>query len=165
MLKFNETCIIEESFLHLFFEIGLAKIANILAIFEWNNLIHKMKEFKKYFKLNASPADLYNALTNPLMVEIWTGEPAIMSTEPGSEFSLWDGEIVGRNIEFIPDQKIVQQWFFGEDSDSVVTIKLHPDKHGTNVEVHQTNIPDDAFDNITEGWESDYFGGLSELFD
>lgn len=124
-----------------------------------------MKEFKKYFKLNASPADLYNALTNPLMIEIWTGEPAIMSTEPGSEFSLWDGEIVGRNIEFIPDQKIVQHWFFGENSDSVVTIKLHPDKNGTNVEVHQTNIPDDAYDNITEGWESDYFGGLSELFD
>ena len=67
-----------------------------------------MKEFKKYFKLDASPADLYNALTNPVMIEIWSGEPAVMSTEPGSEFSLWDGEIVGRNIEFIPDQKIVQ---------------------------------------------------------
>ena len=123
------------------------------------------KEFKKYFKLDASPADLYNALTNPTMIEIWSGEPAVMSTEPGSEFSLWDGEIVGRNIEFIPNQKIVQHWFFGEEVDSVVTIKLHPDKKGTNVEVHQTNIPDEAFDNITEGWESDYFGSLSELFD
>ena len=89
-----------------------------------------------------------------------------MSTEPGSDFSLWDGEIVGRNIEFVTNQKIVQQWFFGEECDSVVTIKLHPDKSGgTNVEVHQTNIPDEAFDNITEGWESDYFGGLKELFD
>ena len=124
-----------------------------------------MKEFKKYFKLEASPADLYNALTNPMMLEIWTGEPAVMSTEPGSEFSLWDGEIVGRNIEFVPDHKIVQHWYFGEDEDSVVTIKLHPDKHGTNVEVHQTNIPDQAYENIAEGWESDYFDSLSELFD
>ena len=124
-----------------------------------------MKDFKKYFKLSASPADLYNALTNPTMIEIWTGEPAVMSTEPGSEFSLWDGEIVGRNIEFVPDRKIVQSWYFGEESDSIVTIKLHPDKQGTNVEVHQTNIPDDAFDNISDGWESDYFGSLEELFD
>ncbi len=124
-----------------------------------------MKEFKKYFKLNASPADLYNALTNPTMIEIWTGEPAIMSTEPGSEFSLWDGEIVGRNIEFDTDRKIVQQWYFGEESDSIVTMKLHPDKIGTNVEIHQTNIPDEAYDNIAEGWESDYFGSLKELFD
>jgi activator of HSP90 ATPase len=124
-----------------------------------------MREFKKYFKLEASPADLYNALTNPTMIEIWTGEPAIMSAEPGSEFSLWDGEISGRNIEFVADRKIVQQWYFGEESDSVVTIKLHPDKAGTNVEVHQTNIPDEAYENIAEGWESDYFGSLSELFD
>jgi activator of HSP90 ATPase len=124
-----------------------------------------MKEFKKYFKLNASPADLYNALTNPTMIEIWTGEAAVMSTDPGSEFSLWDGEIEGRNIEFVTDRKIVQHWYFGEESDSVVTIKLHPDKTGTNVEVHQTNIPDEAYENIAEGWESDYFGSLGELFD
>jgi len=124
-----------------------------------------MKEFKKYFKLNASPADLYNALTNSSMIEIWTGEAAVMSTEPGSEFSLWDGEIVGRNIEFVQDQKIVQSWYFGEDVESIVTIKLHLDKQGTNVEVHQTNIPDEAYENIADGWESDYFGSLSELFD
>ena len=124
-----------------------------------------MRDFKKYFKLEASPADLYNALTNPMMIEIWTGESAVMSTEPGSEFSLWDGEIAGRNIEFVPNEKIVQSWFFGEDSDSIVTIKLHADKQGTNVEVHQTNIPDEAYENIAQGWESDYIGGLKELFD
>ncbi len=124
-----------------------------------------MKEFKKYFKLDASPADLYNALTNPVMIEVWTGEPAIMSTEPGSEFSLWEGEIVGINIDFEPDRKIVQCWHFGEEADSIVTIKLHPDKKGTNIEIHQTNIPDEAYENISDGWESDYIGGLKELFD
>jgi len=123
-----------------------------------------MKEFKKYYKLNASPADIYNALTNTVMIEIWTGEPAVMSTEPGSEFSLWDGAIVGKNIEFEPDKKILQHWYFEEDIESVVTIKLHPDKEGTNVEVHQTNIPDDAYGNMIEGWEIDYFGNLKELF-
>ncbi len=124
-----------------------------------------MKEYKKYFKLEASPADLYNALTNPVMIEIWTGEHAAMSTEPGSEFSLWDGEITGRNIEFVENFKIVQHWYFGDEEDSIVTIKLHPDKKGTNMEVHQTNIPDDAFDNMVDGWEEDYVGSLAELFD
>ena len=124
-----------------------------------------MKEYKKYFKLEASPADLYNALTNPVMIEIWTGELGVMSTEPGSEFSLWDGEITGRNIEFVENFKIVQHWYFGEEEDSIVTIKLHPDKKGTNVEIHQTNIPDDAYENMVEGWEEDYIGSLAELFD
>lgn len=123
-----------------------------------------MKEFKKYYKLGASPSDIYNALTNTVMIEIWTGEPAVMSTEPGSEFSLWDGAIVGKNVEFEPDKKIVQHWYFEEDNESVVTIKLHSDKEWTNVEVHQTNIPDDAYENMIEGWEIDYFGNLKELF-
>ncbi|MDP4185637.1 MAG: SRPBCC domain-containing protein [Bacteroidota bacterium] len=125
-----------------------------------------MKNYKKYFTLNATPEDIYNALTNPVMIEIWTGEPAVMQDEPNSEFSLWDGAICGINIEFEKNKKIVQKWFFGEDSeDSVVTIKLHPDKNGTSVEVSQTNIPDEAFDNISEGWKEDYIGALNELFE
>ena len=123
-----------------------------------------MMEYKKYFKLNVSPSDIYNALTNPAMIEIWTGEPAIMSTEPESEFSLWDGAIVGKNIRFEKDKEIVQIWYFGEDIESIVTMKLHPYKEGTDLEIHQTNIPDEAYKNIIEGWEEDYIGNLKELF-
>ncbi len=32
------------------------------------------------------------------------------------------------------------------------------------MEVHQTNIPDGAFDNMKSGWEEDYYGSLAELF-
>jgi activator of HSP90 ATPase len=125
-----------------------------------------MKQFKKHFNLNGTPAEVYNALVNPLMLEIWTGEPVVMSEEPGSEFSLWDGSITGRNLEFVKDAKIVQEWFFGEqDEPSVVTIKLHPKGKGTTIEVLHTNIPDDAYDNIVEGWISDYLDGLDQLFE
>lgn len=124
-----------------------------------------MKTFKKYFKLAASPADVYNVLTNQVMIEIWTGEPAVMSTEPGTEFSMWNGSIVGQNLEFIQDKLIVQKWYFGEEEDSIVTIKLHDNKKGTSVELNQTNIPDEAYDNIVEGWEDDYFNNLSQLFE
>ena len=124
-----------------------------------------MKEIKRYYKLNAEPADVYNALTNQRMVEIWTGEAAVMQAEANSEFSLWDGSITGINLEFEENKKMVQQWFFGEqEKDSIVTIKLHPDKKGTSVELHHTNIPDEAYENISEGWDEDYFGALKELF-
>ena len=125
-----------------------------------------MKNFKKHFQLSAAPADIYNALVNPAMLEIWTGEPAVMSEEPGSEFSLWDGSITGRNIEFEKDGRIVQEWYFGEqDEPSVVAIKLHPKGKGTSMEVLHTNIPDDAFENIIEGWNTDYLEGLEQLFE
>jgi activator of HSP90 ATPase len=124
-----------------------------------------MKDLKRYFLLNAEPKDVFNALINKKMIEIWTGEIAEMEPVPGTEFSFWNGSITGINLEFEENKKIVQQWFFGEqDEKSIVTIKLHPDKKGTSVELRHTNIPDDAYKNISEGWEEDYFGALRELF-
>jgi len=124
-----------------------------------------MKEYKKRYTLSATPSDVFNAMTNPVMIEIWTGEPAVMSTEAGSEFEIWDGAITGQNLEFVQDKLIVQRWFFGEEEDSIVTIKLHTDRKGTLVELHQTNIPNDAYDNMVEGWDQEYFGNLRQLYE
>ena len=110
-----------------------------------------MKDFKKYYIIPTEPEILYAALTNPATIRLWTGEPAEMSTEPNSEFSLWDGSISGRNLVFEPNRKIVQQWYFGDQAeDSIVTILLHPHKQGTSVELRHTNIPDEAFDEMKE---------------
>lgn len=125
-----------------------------------------MKDHKKYYLLPATPEEIYTALTNPFTIELWTGEPAIMSTEADTEFSMWDGSIVGKNIEFIENKKIVQQWYFdGQDEPSIVTLKLHPDKNGTSAELRHTNIPDEAYDDITGGWDEAYMGGLEDFFD
>lgn len=128
--------------------------------------MNNMKEFKKYILLHATPEDVYNALVNSVMLELWTGEPASMSEEPGSDFSLWDGSITGKNIEFVKNCKIVQEWDFGDQGEpSVVTIKLHPDGMNTSLEIRQTNIPDESFENIKEGWIEEYIGGLEQLFE
>ncbi|MFH1000564.1 MAG: SRPBCC domain-containing protein [Bacteroidota bacterium] len=127
-----------------------------------------MKTFKKYFNLSAEPSDVYTALTNPFTIELWTGEKAVMSEEAGSEFELWGGDIIGKNISFEPEKKIIQQWYFGEDDSenpSIVTLKLWAVKTGTSVELEHTNIPDEAFDNIVEGWNEAYFGAIEKLFE
>jgi activator of HSP90 ATPase len=88
-----------------------------------------------------------------------------MSTEPDSEFSLWEGAISGKNLEFEKDKKIVQQWYFGEQEEpSIVTIKLHPHESGTSVELKHTNIPDQDFDDIKDGWINAYFGSLQDFY-
>ena len=124
-----------------------------------------MKSYKKYFIIPAPPEDVYLALTNPLTLQLWTGEEASMSTEPNSEFSLWEGSITGRNLEFELNKKIVQEWYFGEQEEkSIVTIKLHPHEQGTSAELRHTNIPDEAYDDIVEGWNDAYFGELREFY-
>jgi len=124
-----------------------------------------MKDYKKHFIIPAPPEDLYKALTNAATIQLWSGEPAEMSTEPGTEFSLWEESIVGMNLEFEEDKKIVQEWYFGEQEDaSIVTIILHPNKKGTDVELRHTNIPDEAYDDIVEGWNNAYFGALIDFY-
>lgn len=124
-----------------------------------------MKDFKKYYTVSAPPEDVYLALTNPNTIHLWSGEEASMSTEPGSEFSLWEGSIVGKNLEFEDGKKIVQQWYFGEQAEeSVVTIKLHPHNGGTSVELRHTNIPDEDYNDIVEGWNEAYFGSLIDFY-
>lgn len=125
-----------------------------------------MKDLKKYYLLPATPEEVYTALTNPITLELWTGEPAQMSTQPGSEFSLWEGSIVGKNLEFDEGKKIVQQWYFdGQTDESIVTIKIHPDKNGSSVELRHVNIPDEDFNDIAEGWNDSYFGNLADFFE
>ena len=125
-----------------------------------------MKDFKKYYILPAEPEEVYIALTNPATIQLWTGEKAEMSTEPGSEFSLWDDSIAGKNLEFEEGKKIVQEWYFGEQEEpSIVTIKLHPHKQGTSIELRHTNIPDEAYDDIVSGWDETYFGSLQEFYE
>jgi len=124
-----------------------------------------MKELKLAVNFPALPEDVYAAFTNPFTIELWTGFPAIMSTEPGSDFDLWEGDIVGQNLNFEENHLIQQAWFFGDDEPSIVTIKIHPDRKGSRVIIHQNNIPDDAYENIKEGWQVNYLEALERFFD
>ena len=125
-----------------------------------------MKDFKKYYIIPAPPEDVYKALTVETTLELWTGDKAEMKTEAGAEFSLWDGSIAGKNLEFEEGKKIVQQWYFGEQAEpSIVTIKLHEHPQGTSMEVRQTNIPDQDYEDIAEGWTHSYAAALIDFYD
>ena len=92
-----------------------------------------------------------------------------MEPVAGTEFSLWDGDITGINIEIETGKKIVQEWYFEDEEGlspedkSIVTIKLHNEGNSTDVELLHINIPDEAFDNIVDGWDRYYFKPLKEL--
>lgn len=113
----------------------------------------------------ATPKEVYTALTNPFTIELWSGYPAAMSTDPGSEFSLFEGDIVGKNIEFEEDKLLRQQWYFeGEEKESIVTIQLKAEKNNTVAELLHVNVPDEVYDEMLEGWKKNYFGALKRFF-
>ena len=124
-----------------------------------------MKDFKKYYIIPAPPEDVYLALTQEPTIMLWTGDQATFVAEPNTEFSLWDGSIIGKNLEFEPNKKLVQQWYFGdEEASSIVTLKLHAHNQGTSLEVRQTNIPDEEYNDLIEGWTNEYVGSLIDFY-
>ena len=124
-----------------------------------------MPDFKKYFSIPADPETLFAALTFQPTIELWTGSPAVFKLEKEAEFSMWDGNIVGQLLDFEQDRMLTQEWFFGEtDHPSIVTLKLHPDKKGTSLEIRHTNIPEEAYEDIVGGWEEMYIKSLQDFY-
>jgi activator of HSP90 ATPase len=125
-----------------------------------------MKNLHKYYRIKGSPEEIYAALVNPFSIALWTGSEAVMKEEEGSEFSLFDGDITGKNLQFDKGSKVVQEWYFGEQAEaSIVTITLRSKKQFTSIELQHTNIPEEAYEDMEHGWDAYYFGALKEFFE
>ena len=120
-----------------------------------------MKDIRKTIHIKVPPEEVFNAIINPLTIELWSGYEAIMEPNPGSEFSMFDGDITGRIKTFEPPTLIEQVWDFGDqDTESIVRIELFDESGKTRLELFHSNIPDEAFENIEHGWKYYYLGAL-----
>ena len=61
----------------------------------------------------ASPQQLYEALLSSKQFTEFSGRTAEINREVGGAFSLFKGHIIGRNLELVPNQRIVQAWASG----------------------------------------------------
>ena len=124
-----------------------------------------MKSITQVHIINATPEEVFVALTNPLTIELWSGHPAIMEASEDTEFSIFDGEIAGRNLKIVSNKQIVQEWYFGDSTEqSLVTIDLSPVRGRTRVELTHTGIPDEVHDEFVEGWRDYYWGAVKRFF-
>jgi uncharacterized protein YndB with AHSA1/START domain len=124
-----------------------------------------MKTIRQHHFISADPEEVFSAITNPFTIELWSGYPAQMEASEGTEFSIFDGDITGRNIRVTPNVQLVQEWYFGDQQEeSIVTIDLKPHQLGTKVNLEHTNVPDDDLENIEEGWKEYYWGAIKEFF-
>jgi activator of HSP90 ATPase len=115
--------------------------------------------------INATPEEVFLAITNPLTIELWSGYPAVMEAREDFEFSLFEGDITGRNLKVIPGRQLTQEWYFGDTSEqSLVTITLSAAKNKTRAELVHTNVPDEVFEEFREGWKDYYWGAIIKFF-
>lgn len=128
-----------------------------------------MITIRQTYYIKASPADVWQALTNVKDIESWSAAPARMDDRNGTEFSLWSGNVWGRNIRVIPQKQLMQEWYSVEDKPwekpSIVNFILCSDGKGTKVDLLQTNVPDEYARGISQGWGEYYLGALRDYLE
>ncbi len=125
-----------------------------------------MKKISQTYHINAPKEEVWKALTDPKYIERWGGGPAEMSDKKGFEFSLWGGDIYGKNIEVIKGKLLVQEWFGGKwDKSSRATFNLHSKGDKTTIKFIHTDIPDSEHADIEQGWKDYYLGPLKDFLE
>ena len=123
--------------------------------------IHQELVFK------ASPKRVYQALMNGKEHAGFTGAPATIDGKAGGEFSVYGGGVVGRNIELVPDERIVQAWRAADWPAGVYTlVKIELKAYGKNTKLtlDHTGLPEGAKEHLEGGWRAMYWDKLTALF-
>ena len=93
----------------------------------------------------------------------FTGGAADIQAQPGGVFKLFDGAIEGRNIELIPNQRIVQAWRPGSwpaGVYSIVKFELMAHGSGSRVLLDHAGFSEDKQEHLRTGWHSHYWEPL-----
>jgi activator of HSP90 ATPase len=127
-----------------------------------------VKTIKQTYLINATPDAVWRTLVDPEMIEGWGGGPAKMDDKVGTKFSLWGGEIYGKNKEVIKNKKLVQEWWDNAskwEKPSEVTFEIYEEKDGVRLEFIQENVPDENVKDIDDGWRQFYLGPLKNYLE
>ncbi len=120
-------------------------------------------------RLNAPPAKVFAAWTDPEKVKRWMGPGEVkvlaVESEPraGGRYR-WlmrapsgeDHDVSGVYREFVPDRKLVFTWAWKTtpERESLVTVDLKPDGDGTLLTLtHEQFFDEEARDRHRHGWE------------
>ncbi|MEQ9425471.1 MAG: SRPBCC domain-containing protein [Cyclobacteriaceae bacterium] len=124
-----------------------------------------MKKLNKKYEINAPKEKVFEALTDPLTIEQWSGAEAVMNAECGGEFSLWGGSIHGKNNEVTNDY-IIQDWKEkGWKNYSKVSFFLNVENGKTILELIHDDIPEGSYKSLDDGWDKYYLGAIKNLLE
>jgi uncharacterized protein YndB with AHSA1/START domain len=93
------------------------------------------------------------------------GPPAQISPDAGGTFSTFGGLIVGRNIELVPDVRIVQAWrpaYWEPGVYSIVKFELADSGTGTLLTLDHKAFPNGDSKSLLDGWNKNYWEPLAK---
>jgi activator of HSP90 ATPase len=116
--------------------------------------------------LKASTQRIYEVLLDSKQFGAFTGMPADIDPKVGGAFATFGGQIVGRNVELVPNQRIVQAWrpaSWDPGVYSIVRFELKAQGSGAKVVLDHTGFPEGDYDHLSGGWNVHYWEPLKKF--
>lgn len=91
--------------------------------------------------------------------------PTEIGREAGGAFALFCGYVTGRQIELVPNERIVQAWrpmSWKAGIYSIVRFELVEQGAGTKVVLDHTGFPDGQAEHLAGGWKENYWEPLEK---
>jgi len=154
-----------------------ASNSNNVAVAITDGLSHASEAIHQELLFNASPQRVYGALTNGKSFDAITrlsdgdallkapgAKPTAINAEVGGTFTLFGGYVTGRNLEILPDERLVQAWRAGSWKPGAFSIAAFSFvKEGTKTKLlfDHRGFPDGEGTSLAQGWHSHYWGPLT----
>ena len=126
---------------------------------------HGRTSLHQEIDFDVPPHRIYDALLDDKQFAAFTGLGARISRDVGGELWMFGGRITGRNIELVPDQRIVQAWRDGNWDPgvySLVKFELKARGTGTLVVLDHTGFGEGNFWHLDPGWYLRYWNPLKK---
>src|SRR6476660_6846284 len=97
----------------------------------------------------------------------FTTRSADIDSTVGGAFSLFDGHIIGRILELVPNKRIVEAWRvidWPEGVYSIARFELNPQGAGTKLIFDHIGFPEGLKEHLSTGWTQHYWEALSKYF-
>jgi activator of HSP90 ATPase len=138
-----------------------------------DEISHMAEAIHQEITLNASPKHVYQALTDAKQFDklvILSGItpkkfPTEISSEVGGTFSIFEGHIIGRNLELVPNQRIVQAWrvvTWDPGMHSIAKFELNEQGAATKIVFDHTGFPVGLAQSLADGWKEHYWSTLEK---
>jgi len=158
--------------------LGSVNLGRALASESNSGISHSAEAIHQEPTVNAERHRIYRALTEASQFDRLTAlseaaksmrdkpTPAQMVARPGADFKLFGGYIVGRFIELMTDDLIVQAWRVGDWGRgiySVARFELRAEGAGTKIVFDHTGFPGGQAEHLAQGWYANYWRPLQAL--
>jgi activator of HSP90 ATPase len=93
-------------------------------------------------------------------------KPTAINPHVGGSFALFGGHIVGRHIELVPNELIVQAWRIGSwdrGTYSIVSFQLTEQGAGTKIIFDHAGFPKGEAEHLASGWQEHYWDPLEKF--